>query len=203
MPLFLRKNILPSVYLGIWKIDESLDDFFSLYPFLRGFQSEVVGLYKSDQRCREILAVRLLIREIIDDNVLLFHKENGCPFLSNGMNIGISHTRGYAVVIVSSIKKVAVDIEYINKRVLRIKDKFMRDDEHADSLFEYMIHWCTKETIYKLFSEDKLSYNEMQLLSISHNGNDGIIAAKNIVRNKDVEVYYHTFDDIVFTFTAL
>lgn len=203
MPLFLRKNILPSVYLGIWKIDESLDDFFSLYPFLREFQSEVVGLYKSDQRCREILAVRLLIREIIDDNVLLFHKENGCPFLSNGMNIGISHTRGYAVVIVSSIKKVAVDIEYINKRVLRIKDKFMRDDEHADSLFEYMIHWCTKETIYKLFSEDKLSYNEMQLLSISHNGNDGIIAAKNIVRNKDVEVYYHTFDDIVFTFTAL
>ena len=189
--------------MGIWKIDESLDDFFSLYPFLRGFQSEVVGLYKSDQRCREILAVRLLIREIIDDNVLLFHKENGCPFLSNGMNIGISHTRGYAVVIVSSIKKVAVDIEYINKRVLRIKDKFMRDDEHADSLFEYMIHWCTKETIYKLFSEDKLSYNEMQLLSISHNGNDGIIAAKNIVRNKDVEVYYHTFDDIVFTFTAL
>ncbi len=203
MPLFLRKNILPSVYLGIWKIDESLDDFFSLYPFLRGFQSEVVGLYKSDQRCREILAVRLLIREIIYDNVLLFHKENGCPFLSNGMNIGISHTRGYAVVIVSSIKKVSVDIEYINKRVLRIKDKFMRDDEHADSLFEYMIHWCTKETIYKLFSEDKLSYNEMQLLSISHNGNDGIIAAKNVVRNKDVEVYYHTFDDILFTFTAL
>lgn len=203
MPLFLRKNILPSVYLGIWKIDESLDDFFSLYPFLRGFQSEVVGLYKSDQRCREILAVRLLIREIIDDNVLLFHKENSCPFLSNGMNIGISHTRGYAVVIVSSIKKVSVDIEYINKRVLRIKDKFMRDDEHADSLFEYMIHWCTKETIYKLFSEDKLSYNEMQLLSISHNGNDGIIAAKNVVRNKDVEVYYHTFDDILFTFTAL
>ena len=203
MPLFIKKDISPDVCLGIWKIDESFEDFFSLFPFLNKFRGDIIASYKSNQRRCEILAVRLLIREIIGDNVSLLHEDNGRPILSNGVNIGISHTRGFAVIIVSPSKKVSVDIEYIDSRVVRIKDKFMRSDEQANSLIDYLIHWCTKETLYKLFSDDRLSYNEMQLLSIHGNNLEGIITARNIIRKQDVEVHYSIFNDMLLTYSVL
>lgn len=203
MPLFLKRNLLSDVNIGIWKIEESYDDFILLYPHLKKLQSDILSQYKSEQRRCEVLAVCLLINEILGDGVSLLHKEDGCPFLSNGVNISISHTRGFAVIIVSMNRKVSVDIEYFSQRVLRIKDKFMRNDEHACSLLEYLIHWCTKETLYKMFSDDKLSYKEMQLLSITENNSYGVIVARNILRNQNIKVYYNIFNDILLTYSVL
>lgn len=203
MPLFLKKIVLSDVQLGIWKIDESFEDFFVLYPWLGSLRNSILNSYNSNQRRCEILAVRLLIHELIGEDVLLFHKENGHPYLSNGLNIGISHTHGYAVIVVSQSKNVSVDIEYISQRVLRIKDRFMRNDERASSLIEYIIHWCTKETLYKMFTEDNLTFNKMQLLSIEGDNNKGIITAKNISRNQEVNVYYFRINDAVITYAAI
>lgn len=40
------------------------------------------------------------------------------------------------------------------------------------------MHWCAKETMYKLFPEDNLTFNKMQLLSVDGNDSTGIITAK-------------------------
>ena len=108
MPLLLKNNVMPGVLLGLWKIDESYEDFFILYPWLDCLRNSIENSHKSVQRRCEILAVRLLIREIIDEEVTLFHEKDGRPYLSNGLNISISHTKGYAVIIVSKSKIVSV-----------------------------------------------------------------------------------------------
>lgn len=203
MPLLLKNNVMPGVLLGLWKIDESYEDFFILYPWLDCLRNSIESSHKSVQRRCEILAVRLLIREIIDEEVTLFHEKDGRPYLSNGLNISISHTKGYAVIIVSKSKIVSVDIEYISQRVLKIKDKFMRTDEHACSLIEYLIHWCTKETLYKIFVGDNLTFTKMQLLSINGDNSNGIITAKNIFRDQEVNVYYFIINDAVITYAAI
>lgn len=203
MPLLLKKSLFPDVLLGVWKIDESFEDFCILYPWLKQKCCQEINSYKSEQRKCEILAVQLLIREFVGDNVSLFHERNGRPYLSNGLNVGISHTCGYAVVVISCNKNVSVDIEFINQRVLRIKDRFMRADECAYSLIQYILHWCTKETLYKMFSEDKLSFGEMQLLSIEGDDSDGIITAKNILRNQLIKVYYFTINNVIITYSAI
>ena len=41
-----------------------------------------------------------------------------------------------------------------------------------------LMHWCAKETMYKLFPEDNLTFNKMQLLSVDGNDSTGIITAK-------------------------
>lgn len=178
MPLFLNEEIFPDVRLGIWAISESSDDFWALSPYVESSRSEFNALYKSEQRKCEVLAVCLLIKEIIGDNVQLLHQDNGKPYLSSGMNISISHTRGFAVIIVSHSKQVSVDIEYFSNRIERIRSKFMRDDENASSQVKLLMHWCAKETMYKLFPEDNLTFNKMQLLSVDGNDSTGIITAK-------------------------
>ena len=203
MPLFLNEEIFPDVRLGIWAISESSDDFWALSPYAESSRSEFNALYKSEQRKCEVLAVRLLIKEIIGDNVQLLHQDNGKPYLSSGMNISISHTRGFAVIIVSHSKQVSVDIEYFSNRIERIRSKFMRDDENASSQVKLLMHWCAKETMYKLFPEDNLTFNKMQLLSVDGNDSTGIITAKNIFRNRNVSVYYRTFCNCLLTYAVL
>lgn len=203
MPLFLNEEIFPDVRLGIWAISESSDDFWALSPYVESSRSEFNALYKSEQRKCEVLAVRLLIKEIIGDNVQLLHQDNGKPYLSSGMNISISHTRGFAVIIVSHSKQVSVDIEYFSNRIERIRSKFMRDDENATSQVKLLMHWCAKETMYKLFPEDNLTFNKMQLLSVDGNDSTGIITAKNIFRNRNVSVYYRTFCNCLLTYAVL
>lgn len=203
MPLFLNEEIFPDVRLGIWAISESSDDFWALSPYVESSRSEFNALYKSEQRKCEVLAVRLLIKEIIGDNVQLLHQDNGKPYLSSGMNISISHTRGFAVIIVSRSKQVSVDIEYFSNRIERIRSKFMRDDENASSQVKLLMHWCAKETMYKLFPEDNLTFNKMQLLSVDGNDSTGIITAKNIFRNRNVSVYYRTFCNCLLTYAVL
>ncbi|MBS5874549.1 MAG: 4'-phosphopantetheinyl transferase superfamily protein [Prevotella sp.] len=203
MPLFLNEEIFPDVRLGIWAISESSDDFWALSPYVESSCSEFNALYKSEQRKCEVLAVRLLIKEIIGDNVLLLHQDNGKPYLSSGMNISISHTRGFAVIIVSHSKQVSVDIEYFSNRIERMRSKFMRDDENASSQVKLLMHWCAKETMYKLFPEDNLTFNKMQLLSVDGNDSTGIITAKNIFRNRNVSVYYRTFCNCLLTYAVL
>ncbi len=203
MPLFLNEEIFPDVRLGIWAISESSDDFWALSPYVESSRSEFNALYKSEQRKCEVLAVRLLIKEIIGNNVQLLHQDNGKPYLSSGMNISISHTRGFAVIIVSHSKQVSVDIEYFSNRIERIRSKFMRDDENASSQVKLLMHWCAKETMYKLFPEDNLTFNKMQLLSVDGNDSTGIITAKNIFRNRNVSVYYRTFCNCLLTYAVL
>ena len=203
MPLFLNEEIFPDVRLGIWAISESSDDFWALSPYVESSRSEFNALYKSEQRKCEVLAVSLLIKEIIGDNVQLLHQDNGKPYLSSGMNISISHTRGFAVIIVSHSKQVSVDIEYFSNRIERIRSKCMRDDENASSQVKLLMHWCAKETMYKLFPEDNLTFNKMQLLSVDGNDSTGIITAKNIFRNRNVSVYYRTFCNCLLTYAVL
>lgn len=203
MPLFFNEEIFPDVRLGVWAISESSDDFWALSPYVESSRSEFNALYKSEQRKCEVLAVRLLIKEIIGDNVQLLHQDNGKPYLSSGMNISISHTRGFAVIIVSHSKQVSVDIEYFSNRIERIRSKFMRDDENASSQVKLLMHWCAKETMYKLFPEDNLTFNKMQLLSVDGNDSTGIITAKNIFRNRIVSVYYRTFCNCLLTYAVL
>lgn len=98
---------------------------------------------------------------------------------------------------------VSVDVEYISERVGRVAQRLLRTDENAVSLVEKLLHWCTKETLYKLYSEDSLSLSEMQLLSIDGNEHNGIITARNIRRNATVNVHYRLFDGFALTYVAL
>lgn len=151
--------------LALWKMEESEAELYGKYPELEANHSLVDG-FKSAVRRQEALSVRALLQELTGKMPVLSHNANGKPLLDDGRNISITHTKGYAAVIISRRYNVAIDIEYMSDRVCRIAERFLRDDEMADSTLKKLLCWCTKETLYKLHSEDELAFSDMRVISL-------------------------------------
>lgn len=199
MPLIRIEKISADVCLGLWNITETTSVFFELYPHLL-VHKPVTDTFKSEARCLEYLAVRALLSHMEGDDIRISHDGNGKPLLSNGAEISISHTRGYVAVIVSSVKRIAVDIEYVSERVGRVASKFLRDDENALSLHGQLLCWCAKETAYKLFSADNLGFHDIRISPCDLNGNTGVVKAENLKRNVEFDIYYNMTDKFMLTY---
>lgn len=98
----------------------------------------------------------------VADVPMIGHAASGQPLL-RGYHVGVTHTKGYAALMLSNSCDVACDIEHFSDRVERIKSKFLCKEEKADDLDSLLVHWCSKETVYKLFPEDNLQFSQMRV----------------------------------------
>lgn len=161
MALIKIERFSPDVMLGLWKIEEDEVQFKQLVSSC--IWERVLSGSQSIARRREKLAVYSLLSLMTGDKELLItHQATGRPIV-DGWNIAISHTRGFAAVILSKQLKVAVDIEYMSTRVNRIAEKFIREDEYAPETLGRLIIWCAKETMYKFYYEENLQYFDMRV----------------------------------------
>ncbi len=192
MPLLRNDAIDYDVHLGLWEMTEHPSAFPALYE-------EACHIFRAEARQREYVCVRALLREMTNDPTLtITHLSSGKPVLSNGWHISISHTKGYCCVILSPTQEVGVDIEYMSDRVSTIAHKFMRTDENAATVVSQLIHWSVKETLFKLFSDDALRFEEMRLLPFTEK-TSGTLLAENLKRNAAIEVSYEIHDIFVLT----
>jgi phosphopantetheinyl transferase len=195
------EKVHKDVTLGLWRMEESPEQLYNSYPFLLVYREMIDDLYGCDTRKLEFLTARVLLFMMTkDDSLQVTHNAEGRPILSNGSNISISHTQGFLSLILSSTIDVGVDIEYFSTRVSRIADKFIRSDENANDVTSQLIHWSAKETIFKLFSKDKLQYFDMRLenLKCLH---EGSVYVENIKDRNSVLVFYRVTDDYVLTYS--
>ncbi|WP_018464068.1 4'-phosphopantetheinyl transferase family protein [Segatella paludivivens] len=198
MPVVYIKEVAPDVKLGLWKMEESALQFLSDSLDVRELFDSEIFAYKSDSRRQEKLAVYSLLWKMTNSKIRISHNEDGKPIV-DGYNISISHTRGYASVILSKLKNVAVDIEYYSDRVARIADKFIREDEIATDIASQLINWSVKETVYKYFSEQNLQYFDMKLMPFEEFEN--IKRVLNLKTSSYLDVYYELNDKYVLTYT--
>lgn len=202
MALINMREVYPGVTLGLWQMDETVDDFFDQYPWLGKYRTQLNERYKNDGRKKEFLAIRALLREMLGDKTgELTHNEAGKPMLK-GYHVSVSHTQGFAALIVSKTKEVGVDVEYISDRVKRIASKFMRKDEKASDVDSLLVHWCAKETVYKIFSEQNLQYEEMRVKPFNAMS-DWMCEVENLKSGKKVGVDFELTMEFVLTYAAL
>ena len=195
--------------LGLWQMDESPEQLFDLYPHLLPYRSSLDDKYKNDGRKLEFLAIRALMYEMLRVNGAskgllshagdFTHNGQGKP-LFRGYHVSISHTKGYAALILSKKSEVAVDIEYMSDRVERIASKFLRKDERADSLDSKLVHWCAKETVFKLFSEENLLFEEMRVKPFD-TMSDWACDVENLKSGKTARVDFELAMDFVLTYS--
>ena len=192
-------STLPSgSLLGLWHIRESIEELLVLYPSL-SFLYESIKSHGSKSRIIEKLAVHALLIEMTGQrDIIVGHNSDGRPFV-DGWNISISHTKGFASVILSRSNEVAVDIEYISDRVSKMVSKFVREDEQADNLIQQLITWCTKETVYKYYSSQHLDFFDIRLQPFAPS-NSGIIVVDNLRGNTSISVNYVVTTDYILTY---
>lgn len=167
MPL-LQKHASP--LWGIWKIDEHWEQLLAL--------SECPSLYRPFlDRCRsasrkaEWLAARMLLRELTGRETAIAYRGNGAPYLVDaGYHISISHTRGYAAVILDRTHIAGIDIEHRSERVQRVKSRFLSEAEcaalHGASTEALLVCWSAKEAAFKMTGRRAADFREdLQILS--------------------------------------
>ena len=203
------REVYPGVSLGLWQMDESPEQLFDQYPHLLPYRSSLDDKYKNDGRKLEFLAIRALMYEMLRVNGAskgllshagdFTHNEQGKP-LFRGYHVSISHTKSYAALILSKKYEVAVDIEYMSDRVERIASKFLRKDERADSLDAKLVHWCAKETVFKLFSEENLLFDDMRVKPFDTMA-DWACDVENLKSGKTARVDFELAMDFVLTYS--
>ncbi|ACY40388.1 putative 4'-phosphopantetheinyl transferase superfamily protein [Blattabacterium sp. (Blattella germanica) str. Bge] len=108
----------------------------------------------SEKRKREFLGIRYALR-YIGMKMNIFYNEKRKPFLfSEGKYISLSHSFEKIAIAISSYH-IGIDIEKLRHKIVKIKKKFLREDE---SIFinpnyeeDYLhIIWGIKESLYKL-----------------------------------------------------
>lgn len=195
-----------SCTLLLWRMTEDEERLLGLFPELKSLSSEY-ETFKSPSRRLEYLSVRALLCSHFGYVPIVGHTAEGRPYLDGGMNISISHTKGFCTVILSAERNVAVDIEYRSGRVMRIAGRFLREDEKPTSLDGHLAAWCAKETLYKLHSSDRLGFAEMRVKVLDEDRTGekpvaGKLLVENLRRAAAVEVNYLATEDYILTYAA-
>lgn len=205
--MLVRKEIIEEdCLLGIWEISETRDE---LLNMLSQENQEKAHNYlsniKSKKRELEWLSIRVILQILTNDNKTVKHTPDGQPYLSdNSYQISISHSRDYAVVLLHKHKKVGVDIENHSKRILKIEKRFISDDEYINPnkrVLHLILHWCAKETLYKLMNSTNIIFKEHLHIHPFHVEDKGIISASETFSTDKTtfEIFYEVNENFVIT----
>lgn len=159
----ISKQITPRI--GIWKIEESPADLLALLDRKEEYLPFLDRL-KADTRQKEWLATRVLLKEMMGEEMRIAYRPDGAPYLpDSALYISISHTKGYAAVLLQEVPAAGIDIEQRANRVLKIRSRFVTPDEEAeiDPIHEVehlLIHWCAKEALFKMIGQENVDFLE-------------------------------------------
>ncbi len=205
--MLVRKEIIEEgCLLGIWEITETREQ---LLDMLSVENQEKAHAYLSNLRSKkrqlEWLSIRVVLQTLTNDNKTVKHTSQGQPYLSdNSYQISISHSKDYAVVLLHKHKKVGVDIENYSNRILKIEKRFISDNEYIDPknrTLHLILHWCAKETLYKLMDSTKIIFKEHLHIHPFQIQNKGVIkACESLSQDTTVfDIYYEVNPNFVIT----
>ncbi|MES2780100.1 MAG: 4'-phosphopantetheinyl transferase superfamily protein [Bacteroidota bacterium] len=205
MPINQRTNLNENTVLALWKISESKEE---LLAMLNGnLVDNGTNLHSSIHW----LASRVLLQELYPGKSIELHKDEfNKPSLSidhKPYAISITHSYEYAAVMISRTHAVALDLERIDERVMRVAHKFIRDDEQygeANPTVYNTIIWSAKETLYKYYGKKELDFKlHLHVHPFEYNSQlfvaSGTIHKDNYILN--LPVHIETIDGYVLTYS--
>lgn len=155
--------------IGVWRNSESLEDLLlDLKP--DGVMLHKLNELKNPKRQKEFCSTHLLLRELAGERLLIEKDEFGKPYLKNfPFHISITHTNQFCAVILSEHQPCGIDIESADRRLCKIKHKFVSSYEqlYVTKGYEdayYLIIWTVKEAIYKWYGKKGLDFIQNMII---------------------------------------
>jgi phosphopantetheinyl transferase len=180
MPLYKTIAHNSQTTVKIWKITESYNDLIKSLTLKPKSHERVLGM-KSELHQRGFLSVRHLLRAFGYTDRDLFYDDNGKPHLKDGKYISITHSFNFSAVVVSNTI-VGIDIEKKRKKITVIAHKFIDYEfDYLNSESDIYINkltviWCIKESLYKLFATNGLSFKNHCLVIPFAENDDSTVA---------------------------
>jgi phosphopantetheinyl transferase len=209
MPIFIQHQE-NSYQWAIWKMEESEDSLLSLLPHPSTYIQQIQH-FTAPHRRQEWITVRVLLYRMLGCEKDVQYKDNGKPFIVDGSyHISISHTKGYAAVILSKQHEVGIDIEQLGRRVEKVVSHYMRSDEipnlyQGDKIWSLLLHWSAKEVIYKcldIAEVDLIKHLRIYPFTVQQEG-EFRSQEYRTSRQQVYLIYYQIHSDFVLTYTII
>lgn len=172
MPLIKLENINNDSCWGLWEITEEVSELKALLNKDEDLQR--LKNVHSEQKLREKLAARLLVKQILENWQSKYPgtkgEESGKPILMDSpYKISLSHSHKAAVAMVHKKDEIGIDIELIQEKIERIAPRVFRTEEigpnHKNQ--EYLtVLWTLKEVLYKIHGSRGLDFKENMAVKI-------------------------------------
>lgn len=203
MPLMYHKQLPNHTQLGVWKVEETIEDLRSRLIL----DDEELAFYRrlnKGKRNLHWLSSRVLIRNLLntDHFIEVRGDEYGKPHLVNfPYELSITHSEDFAAVMISK-QRVGVDIEEIRPKIKRIAHKFATEQEQAmlstdeaEAIRQLFVIWTGKETLYKLYGKREMNFRRHMSFEPFQLGSPG--TAKGWIRKSGWEQQFEvTFEEL-------
>jgi 4'-phosphopantetheinyl transferase EntD len=188
------------------------NDYTSLLSFLENKEWYLPSIEKMNEyRKCEWLSVRVLLKKMLGKEIEILYHPSGKPYLvDKSYHLSISHTKGYAAIILSEEKEVAIDIEKISPRIEKIRSRFINNVEevHLDkenTLIHLLLHWSAKESLFKILDEENIEFKSQLHINSFHpeiNTWSSFTARETRTERRNTyTVHYFVHPDYVLTYT--
>ena len=208
MPLFYQQDINETTRLGVWKIEEDTSFFLKEVPVHRS----ITHPYKQLQH----LAGRYILKYLYPDfpYELIRIADTKKPFLHNAQyQFSISHSGEYAAALVSTNKRVGVDVELYSDKVMRVLHKFLSPPEMALMLkhetaayVKETLLWSAKESIFKWHGNGGVDFREhihIQSLRYLDAAEGPCLACTFTGEPKaDLDLHFRLFNDVCLSWVS-
>ncbi len=169
MPLVYHQQIDTFTKIGVWHITEDENFFLDHVPL----QRNIIHPHKRLQH----LAGRYLLKTLFPEFPipLILIADTRKPFLDDeAFHFSISHCGNYAAAIVSTTKRVGVDIEIPHEKIEKIQHKFLSEQEKiifqkdgGDQIQKLTMAWSVKEALFKWYGTGQVDFIEdMNIISL-------------------------------------
>ena len=164
MPLYLRKDIESGNRIAVWEITESVEELTALAGLCDEDRQKAES-FRLETRKKEWLAVRVLVKEMLGESRHILYKKSGAPYFDDpGLNIGITHSNGYAGIAIAPMP-TSLDMEKASPRIERVYQRFVNDAElsfipEENRISYYNLIWCAKETLFKLLDRRDVVFKD-------------------------------------------
>ena len=165
----------------------------------------------AEHRKREWLSVRILLKELLQEEKEIAYTSSGRPYLTDhSYHISISHTKGYVAIILDKYYPVGIDIEQISPRIHKIRKRFVNEEEESylskeKETVHLLIYWSAKESIFKALEEEWVDFQtQLHIGAFSPVlGELSSFSADETKTNQhySFQVHYLAQSDYVLTFT--
>ena len=204
--LYFDKHFNEGWRIAIWHVTEDLEELLYLLPDDESVRNEARERFKSESRILEWTAVRVLLFDMLDRQVEISYDEDGAPYLPEDehLDISISHTKDYVAIALAQNGEIGIDIEQIADRVNRVKERFVRDDERAESVNQLLLHWSAKETAFKMLHRRKVDFLKHFKITPFEEQEEGTFQLQEF-RTDDEQVFdvgYKIFPEFVLTYAC-
>jgi phosphopantetheinyl transferase len=198
----MNLNCIDKIELGIqtvYLLKFEPFDIHDFFQYLTEQEIERVLSFKSIKRQQEFVATRKLRHDIFGFNHIHYN-EVGAPYIKNEGYISISHADGIVGIAMNKKYEVSLDLETISNQSLRLRDKFLSEQEkkrlNTNCEIEMTKAWSLKEVLYKLSGAKGIIFKEqLQIQKLSEEQWLGEI----FIKGKKIEVELSTFvlDNVV------